>query len=151
MFLMIDHLSLVLLVNTIQFQSKFGFSSCKFIGKIKILARSCYLLLCIRSRDSSRDGCIKKCIKGKWSSGLFWAGGAAEKKKLPIAISMQLLGVVFSTFWVQNFFLKNWKKKFWPQKVEKTTPKSCILMAVGRFFFSAAPPAQTAKDFISVL
>ena len=25
-----------------------------------------------------------------------------------------------------------------PKKVEKTTPKSCILMAVGRFFFSAA-------------
>ena len=24
---------------------------------------------------------------------------------------------------------------FWPQKVEKTTPKSCILMDVGSFFF----------------
>ena len=31
-------------------------------------------------RDSSRDGWIEKFIKRKWSSGLFWAVGAAEKK-----------------------------------------------------------------------
>ena len=31
-------------------------------------------------RDLSRDDCIKEFIKGKWSSGLFWAVGAAEKK-----------------------------------------------------------------------
>ena len=31
-------------------------------------------------RDSSRDGWIEKIIKQKWSSGLFWAGGTAEKK-----------------------------------------------------------------------
>ena len=35
---------------------------------------------------------------------------------------------------------------FCPQKVEKTTPKSCILMAVGRFFFSAAPTAQNSPE-----
>ena len=29
--------------------------------------------------------------------GLFWAVGAAEKIKLPTAITMQLFGVVFST------------------------------------------------------
>ena len=33
-----------------------------------------------RSRDPTRDGCIKEFIKRKWSSGLFWAVGAAEKK-----------------------------------------------------------------------
>ena len=32
------------------------------------------------TRDSSRDGWIKKFIKRKWSSGLFWVVGAAEKK-----------------------------------------------------------------------
>ena len=32
-------------------------------------------------RDSSRDGLIEKIIKQKRSSGLFWTGGAAEKKK----------------------------------------------------------------------
>ena len=46
-------------------------------------------------RDLSRDDCIKEFIKRKLNSGLFWAVGAAEKKKLPTAISMQLFGVVF--------------------------------------------------------
>ena len=32
------------------------------------------------------------------------------------------------------------------QKVEKTTPKSCILIAVGRFFFSAASTAQNSPE-----
>ena len=39
---------------------------------------------------------------------------------------------------------------FCPQKVEKTTPKSCLLMAVGRLFFSAAPtvcPKQPRTSF----
>ena len=44
-------------------------------------------------RDPIRDGWIKEFIKRK-----FWAVGAAEKKTLPTAISMQLFGVVFSTF-----------------------------------------------------
>ena len=35
---------------------------------------------------------------------------------------------------------------FCPQKVKKTTPKSCILMAVGRGFFSAAPTAQNSPE-----
>ena len=35
------------------------------------------------SRDPTRDGCIKEFIKRKWNSGLFWAVGAAEKKKPP--------------------------------------------------------------------
>ena len=34
----------------------------------------------VSSRDPTRDGWIKEFIKRKWSSGLFWAGGAAEKK-----------------------------------------------------------------------
>ena len=53
--------------------------------------------------------------------------------------------MVFSTFCGQicfsNFFIF-----FWPQKVEKTTPKSCILMAVWRVFFSAAPTAQNSPE-----
>ena len=36
--------------------------------------------------------------KRKSNSGLFWADGAAEKKPLLTAISMQLFGVAFSTF-----------------------------------------------------
>ena len=35
---------------------------------------------------------------------------------------------------------------FCPQKVEKNTPKSCILIAVGSFFFSAAPTAQKSPE-----
>ena len=45
-------------------------------------------------RDPTRDSCIKEFIKRKWSSGLFFAVGAAEKK-IPTAISIQHFGVVF--------------------------------------------------------
>ena len=40
----------------------------------------------------------------------FWAVGAEEKKNLPTAISKQLLGVVFSTFYGQKINLKFLKK-----------------------------------------
>jgi hypothetical protein len=58
------------------------------------------------------------------------------------------LSFILSNFSVQkqNFFYKNLKKKICPQKVEKTTQKSCILMAVGNFFFSVAPPAQNSPE-----
>ena len=69
--------------------------------------KTCKMII---TRDPTRDGWIEEFIKQKWSSGLFWAVGAAEKKNLPTAISMQLFGVVFSTFWGQkiifNFFQK---------------------------------------------
>ena len=58
-------------------------------------------------RDSSRDGCIEKLINRNevlGCFGLFWAGGASEKKKLLTAISMHLFGVVFQ--------LLEGKKKF---------------------------------------
>jgi hypothetical protein len=40
-----------------------------------------------------------------------------------------------------KYFKKELKMFFCPQKVGKTTSKSCILMAVGSFYFSAAPTA----------
>ena len=52
----------------------------------------------IKITDFRPDGWIEEFIKRKWGSGLFWTVGAAEKKKLPAAISMQLYGVVSSTF-----------------------------------------------------
>ena len=45
-----------------------------------------------------------------------------------------------------EYYLKNFKLFFCPQKVEKTTPKSCILMAVGSFFLSAALTAQNSPE-----
>ena len=48
--------------------------------------------------ETLADDWIKEFIKQKWSSGLFWAVGAAEKKKLPTAISMQLFEVFFQLF-----------------------------------------------------
>ena len=36
------------------------------------------------SRDPTRDGWIKEFIKRKWSSGLFWAVGAAENKNFQL-------------------------------------------------------------------
>jgi hypothetical protein len=38
------------------------------------------------------------------------------------------------------------KNNFCPQKVEKTTSNSCLLMAVGEFVFSAAPTAQNSPE-----
>ena len=73
------------------------------------------------TRNSSRDGWIKESIKRKWSFGLFWAVGAAEKKKLPTAISMQLFGVVFSTFCGQNKF-----RFFLSKNILASALKSCI-------------------------
>ena len=50
-------------------------------------------------RDPTWDGCIKEFIKQKWSSGMFWAVGAAEKKKPPNCYKYATFGVVFSAFW----------------------------------------------------
>ena len=92
-------------------------------------------------RDSGLDNCIEKIIKLKWSSGLFWAGGAAERKTLNCH--------KYATFWV-GFFNFLWTKQFFliffcPQKVEKITPKSCILIAV-ESFFTAALTAQNSPE-----
>ena len=45
-----------------------------------------------------------------------------------------------------KYFLKNSKKFFANKKLKKNTPKTCILMAVGRVFFSAAPTAQNSPE-----
>ena len=39
------------------------------------------LAVMYKIRDPTRDGWIKEFIKQKWSSGLYWAVGGAEKKK----------------------------------------------------------------------
>ena len=59
-----------------------------------------------------------------------------------------LLSFLLCNFLVRmlKYFLKNSKTFFCPQKVEKTTSKSCILMAVVRFFVPAAPTAQNSPD-----
>ena len=57
-------------------------------------------LICTTSRDSCRDGWIEKILKRKWRSGLFWAGGAAEKKNCH----------KYATFW-GGFFNFLWAKK----------------------------------------
>ena len=62
----------------------------------------------------------------------------------------------YATFWGGSFnfllakqkFLKNLKMFFCPQKVEKITSKSCILMAVGRFFLCSPDcPKQPRTSF----
>ena len=50
---------------------------------------------------------------------------------------------------MQKYFHK--KKKNCPQKVEKNIKKSCILMAVGSFFFSATQKQKQNQNFISVI
>ena len=51
--------------------------------------------------------------------------------------SLSLCSVTFSAD--AKIFMQNFKFFFFPQKVEKTTPKICILMAVGSFFFLCCP------------
>ena len=48
---------------------------------------------------------------------------------------------------ILKYLLKNLKMFFCPQKVEKTTPKSCILMAVGRFSAAQNSPEQPRTSF----
>ena len=50
-----------------------------------------------------------------------------------------------------KYVLKNLKFFFCPQKVEKNTPKSCILMAVGSFFTLQPRLPKKTQNFISVL
>ena len=55
---------------------------------------------------------------------------------------------IFFLNFFKNIFMKI-KKKICPQKVEKTTPKSCILMAIGRFFlWSPDCPKQPRTSFL---
>jgi hypothetical protein len=56
----------------------------------------------VKIRDLSRDDWIKEFIKRKSSSGLFWAVGAAEKKKTPNCHK-------YATFW-GGFFNFLWPK-----------------------------------------
>ena len=49
----------------------------------------------IAIRDPTRDGCIKEFIRRKQSSGLFWAVGAAERKKPPNCHKYATFGGVF--------------------------------------------------------
>ena len=53
-------------------------------------------------RDPTRDGYIKEFIKRKWSSGLFWAVGAAKKKKGSGPIMSNFLGCFFQLFVVKK-------------------------------------------------
>ena len=57
-------------------------------------------------RYSTTDHWIQESIKRIFSSGLFWAVGAAEKKR-QTAISMLLLRPVFLCFKGQKIILEN--------------------------------------------
>ena len=66
------------------------------IFKVAITAKVPFTL---SNRDPNRDGWIKEFIKKVMSFlGYFGQSGLQREKKLPIAISMQIFGVVFSTF-----------------------------------------------------
>ena len=61
-------------------------------------------------QDISRDDWIKWFIKQKWSSGLFWAVGAAEKKNTSQLSSVcNFLRWFFQLFVGKNTFLKFFK------------------------------------------
>ena len=80
--------------NTLMMTANLHFSGFNFWHWIlKLLfsqSQFLYVFESVESRDLSRDDWIEEFIKRKWSSGLVWAVGAAEKKNFPTAISMQL-------------------------------------------------------------
>ena len=53
------------------------------VVKLKFEIRMPIVCTYVLLTDFSTDECIKELIKQKWSSGLFWAGGAVEKKTRP--------------------------------------------------------------------
>ena len=65
---------------------------------------------------------------------------------------VKIVKVMFSWMYVYItegvYFIET---KIWPQKVEKTTPKSRTLMAVGRFFSLQPRLPKTAQNFICFL
>ena len=97
-------------------------------------------------RDLSRDDWIKVFINGNEVLGCFGQSGLQRKKNLPTAISMQLFGVFFLMFSRSKNDFKNF---FCPQKIKKTTWKSCLLMAVGSVSFLCSPdcPKQPRTSF----
>ena len=51
---------------------------------------------------------VKEFIKRKWTSGLFWAVGAAEKKNLPTTIICLFLGCFFQLFLGKKIFKRGY-------------------------------------------
>ena len=65
--------------------------------------------LLFKRTDFNTDECIGEFIKREWTYGLFWAGGAAEKKKGSGPIMSNFLGWVFQLFVAKKKKKKNWK------------------------------------------
>ena len=86
----------------------------------------------LSTRDLSRHDCIKEFIKRKWSSGLLWAVGAAEKKN-PNCHK-------YATFWGGFLMFSRSKNN------SKIFLKITYTIAVGSYFFSATPTAQNSPE-----
>ena len=110
------------------------------------------------NQDSSLDFCSQYTVPPL----RFTLVGTRDLKEIkygPLCfrISLQLifkvyLFIVESFYMLPRFILFNFKKRikmfFCPQKVEKTTSKSCILMAVGSYFLcSPKHPKQPRTSF----
>ena len=98
-------------------------------------------------RDLSWDDWIKEFMKLKWSSGLFWAVGSAEKKNLPYVCNF--LGWFFQLFKVKKsfrfFFFKNFRF-FLPTKSWKNHPQKLHMYGSLEFFLSASLTAQNSPE-----
>ena len=99
-------------INTIVFLFDIVCFTSTVVNSKPIHGKLVFFCTYILHKDSPRDGWIKEFVKRIWSSGLFWAVGAAEKTNSPTAISKQLFEVVFSTFCGQNFFFNFSKNIF---------------------------------------
>ena len=88
-------------------------------------------------RDLSRDDWIEEFIKRKWSSGLFWAVGAAEKKKTPNCHK-------YATFQCGHYNVFKFFFFFFPTKSWKNLPQK--LLITGPNLFSHSPAQATANS-----
>ena len=115
----------------------------KWIGKKCTLMNTTNLFKMSRNQRSYQR--LKEFIKWKWSSGLFWADGAAEKKT-PNRHK-------YATFWggflmfsrSKNTFKKIWKC-FFAHKKLKNPPEKVAYLWQFRDFFSSAPTAQNSPE-----
>ena len=87
--------------------------------------------------DFNTDECIGEFIERKWTSGLFWAVGAAEKKKGSVPIMSNFFRWVFQLFWEvffsgeNSFFLG--LILFWNKSVIHRGPYAMVSVKVSGF------------------
>ena len=114
-------------------------NDCDIVGTNSSSCSSCSPLFWYKEQRNNFAPCQRSGTMSKWSN---------KAGIDPLFLLIRKLDRLFISFSADaiKYSLKKFKIFLGPRKIEKTTPKSCILMAVGSFFFSAAPTAQNCPE-----